>query len=355
MKRNLSLEQVSGVVFFLVFCHASPAMAQAKAKSEVDQLRTPSAPGFVLLGVEPASVERPTTPKTFAFSLLSAFKNGDTLPKNYALEAAPYWLFPHQSLTYDGYMKAGVGQTLLQTVSLSLVTSTEEHPANTDAALAAAPTTKLAMGLRAQLLSGHASQALIEARKELEAAQAEALDVVSDADTAPSRRTGPPPTPEDFPKVKAAALKIQKLDKERVGFLLEGAGALALNYAESKAKNAELSRWGAWATAGYRLDKPRLEIIGVLRYQRDALAEQSLLDAGGRANFKLGELSLGGEYVHRWAPDDDFYRLAGILEYQIQSGVYLSATFGRNFENGATGNLISILGLNFGLGSDPKL
>jgi hypothetical protein len=74
---------------------------------------------------------------------------------------------------------------------------------------------------------------------------------------------------------KEATLKIQELDKERVGFLLEGAGAATLTFQRGRTSEGELTRWGAWPTAGYRFDKPRLDFLGVGRYQRDSVGEQN--------------------------------------------------------------------------------
>lgn len=333
-----------------------PKAEERSLDAEVDAMRTPSSPAFVLLDVAPAAVERPSTPNAFAVSLLSAFKSGDTLPKNYALETAPYWLFSHPDLTYGQYFNGGLGQTLLQTLSLSLVTSTAEPAAATDSTSPTLePPTRLGVGLRAQFASGRASQELKAARDELRAAHDEALLAKDEADTAPSARKAPVPADRPADRLRTIALKIQRLDKERVGFLLEGAGALAINYDRGRTANAELLRWGVWLTGAYRLEKPRLEFLSVGRFQRDAVENRNLIDWGIRQNLKLNDLGVGGEYVHRWHGDDKSYRLAGIVEYQVQPGTYVTATFGRNFENGGTGNLISILGLNVGLGNKPLL
>ncbi|HXF48794.1 MAG TPA: hypothetical protein VNL73_05145 [Verrucomicrobiae bacterium] len=124
-------------------------------KVSLNDLRTPPSPAFVLLGVEPSSIERPNTPKAFAASLLSAVNQSDFLPKNYALEIAPYWLYSHPNLTFDDYYKAGLIGTVLQTGSLSLATSIAPNSIDS-----LPDTARLGFGLRTILINGKANSDL---------------------------------------------------------------------------------------------------------------------------------------------------------------------------------------------------
>src|SRR6185436_9150701 len=67
-----------------------------------EELKTPAQPAFTLLGVTPTSIDRPSTPRAFAVGLLGAFADSkDSLPRNLALEVAPYWWSSRPSETYD--------------------------------------------------------------------------------------------------------------------------------------------------------------------------------------------------------------------------------------------------------------
>ncbi len=89
-------------------------------------LRTPSAPGFVILGVEPTSVERPMTPRAFAFSLASIATSPEILPRDYAIEASPYWLVPQDDLTYEEFYSNNLLKNLYRGLSLSIAVSRDE-------------------------------------------------------------------------------------------------------------------------------------------------------------------------------------------------------------------------------------
>src|SRR5690349_5976055 len=76
---------------------AAARIASAQAPSAppappaLDSLRTPPSPAFALLGVEPSAAERPTTPSDVAVTLVNSLRE-QTLPRNFAFEASPYWL-----------------------------------------------------------------------------------------------------------------------------------------------------------------------------------------------------------------------------------------------------------------------
>lgn len=109
---------------------ASTASAQEKAAAipQFVTLRTPTSPAFVLLGLTPTTVERPTTPRAVATSFLSHFTEGGgaILPRQFALEVGPYWLWSHPRLTLEDYMSAGgslgnqLGTSLQRTLSIAV-------------------------------------------------------------------------------------------------------------------------------------------------------------------------------------------------------------------------------------------
>src|SRR2546425_9034637 len=99
-----------------VLALASSALAAAGAAQTapggLEELRTPASPAFVLLDLTPSAVERPTTPKALAASLLAATGDLQFLPRNYAIDVAPYWLAPQPTPPYPQVPKSGPWQSL---------------------------------------------------------------------------------------------------------------------------------------------------------------------------------------------------------------------------------------------------
>src|SRR6185295_109950 len=113
---------------------------------------TPDVPAFTILGISPTQIERPTTPKAFGLSLLSASKEGTNLiPSNYAVVLAPYWM-QHAAVTLNDYVRPGVQQSLVQTLTVSLATARS-------GAASTATSTDIAFGLSASPWAGHGSAA----------------------------------------------------------------------------------------------------------------------------------------------------------------------------------------------------
>ena len=126
---------------------------QTPAKPAFDlDLSTPDVPAFTILGVSPTQIERPTTPKAFGLSLLSATTDGTSLvPNKYAVVVSPYWM-QHAAVTLDKYVRPGVEQSLVQTLTVSFATARSS-------AAATANSTDIALGLSASLWAGHGSTA----------------------------------------------------------------------------------------------------------------------------------------------------------------------------------------------------
>ena len=95
---------VPAVVILLV---APSAQGQTGSKADsvpaIDKLKTPQSPAFVILGLSPANIVHPTTPASVATSLMSSLNSAPggqpLLPKQFGLEAAPFWLAGHPTLT----------------------------------------------------------------------------------------------------------------------------------------------------------------------------------------------------------------------------------------------------------------
>ena len=114
----------------LLMISAGPSLAQtapaAPAPPAVSlDLVVPESPAFIIIGVSPTEIARPVTPTALAVSIASsAAGSTNFLPANYALEFAPYW-WGTPRLELRDYLKPGVVQSILQTLSISFATARE--------------------------------------------------------------------------------------------------------------------------------------------------------------------------------------------------------------------------------------
>lgn len=136
----------------------------------LEDMRSPSSPGFVLLGTEPTEIERPATPKQLSTSLQSVYTSEGFVP-GFALEAAPYWLKNRPNITFRDYVEKSyknIGENLRESFSISLAVAGTDY--GIDSSLG--PGVGLSYGFRLQILSGTGSlddnQPLLDALKVLE-------------------------------------------------------------------------------------------------------------------------------------------------------------------------------------------
>lgn len=243
---------------------------------------------------------------------------------------------------------------MLQNFSLSIATAefdkmvTENEPATAEKTISG---TGVGVGFRTLLLAGIANPALEKKRKELLDQQIIALRSDDAA---------------ELEKLKALALEIQQLDKKRVGWLLELAGAVVVNFPGDAFEKRDVARWGVWITPAYRFESPLLDFIVVGRYIRDekkAEGEKDLYDVGGRLLWQLNkDLGFSAEAVRRFnaTPEDNASnRISVNFEYLLAEGLYLTASFGKDFnqtdKEEEEDTLVVLFGINFGLGEKPSL
>jgi len=115
-------------IIFVVSITAGISEFKAQAQT-VQQLKPAANPSYMLLGIAPSNIERPSTPKEFAASIQNAVVNGKVAP-NFALEVNPYELFSkNRGLSYNDKLikytlqEATLKDNLLNNLSLSLATS----------------------------------------------------------------------------------------------------------------------------------------------------------------------------------------------------------------------------------------
>jgi hypothetical protein len=148
---------------------ATPFQAAAQSTAPtLGSLRTPPSPAFTVLGIEPSAVERPMTPSDVALSFINKIRQG-TIPRDYAVEASPYWLVSQPNLSWQNDVTRNLGESVARTLSLSIATA--------DTGTAALPTTSMAVGVRTLLSSGHMTAATQRALTALEQTLSETGDL----------------------------------------------------------------------------------------------------------------------------------------------------------------------------------
>lgn len=331
--------------------------AQKQELPAMEELRAPASPAFTLLGVTPTAIERPSTPRALATSLLSAIGDGDgDLASNLAIDVAPYWLVSRPDLSFEEYYGAGLGQTILQTASLSVATTEIPAPMGSTTS----PGTRLGVGLRFNLLSGDAAPGLADAVQALRGAQHKLLEAIPDEGE----------VDENDPKVRAAMTQVRKhgdairnMDKQRVGWACDLAGAVALDFLDEGSSDGRVSRAGAWITPSYTPtdgETASWTFLAVGRYLYEDLGGTSsnMGDVGARVVWKSDDLplALSAEYLHRYVESGpDTHRAAGLLEYQVDETISIAASFGKDFDSvfPAADGVFVLFGVTLGFGKGP--
>jgi hypothetical protein len=216
----------------------------------------------------------------------------------------------------------------------------------------------LGIGISTNLLSGNAAPGLADKVKKLKDAQLACLNDIP--------MTGDIPDKANCSKLKDAALEIQKLDKTRVGWMLEAAAAGTWDFPDNKSENSEFTRFGAWLTPSYHSGDSNspiknLTFLGVGRYIHENFNndKSDIVDVGFSILWKSEELplSFSAEYVYRFKENTGDDRLVGILEYKINDTYSIFASYGKTFDTAFEGDkdLVAILGINFGWGKGPVI
>jgi hypothetical protein len=337
-------------------------------RQELQNLKTPTSPAFVILGIEPTSVERPSTPRAFALSLLSAAQGeGGVLPENYAAEFAPYWMRAQPRLTFQEYFRPTMLQSLRQTFSVSLATNSVANGADS--------VTGVGVGVRFSPRAGEPSDTLLKLVRAIRTADS-VLVRLDQAVSSAERRNDTIALDTLRPlalvrEAEARALSAAfRANDERVGLRLDFAGALAAFYPQNDFRAGQIGKTAFWGTLAYRLEQPGVDVIALGRWLRnDANEEQNVWDVGGRAVLLYDRFSGSVEWVARSASDasgpgpggqpalDSGNRVVGMLEYKATGDLFFSFSFGQDYpiEGDDRQPLVAILGGQLNFGSKPSV
>jgi len=348
------------------------AAEDSTAGVSVDELRAPTSPAFTILGVAPTNVERPNTPRAIAASVLSSTQRSE-FPSELAVEVTPFWWSDHPDLTFDSYYEdQKVGRTILQSLAVSIATS--------DIADEAIEGTSVAIGTRFQFVAGRPTPELAEKAHALQDLQREFRSCIPDIGEEEAecegrkyriRARGAEGESELVPvndeanelvgDMRAAALAVSEADRQRLGWVIEGALAASVDIVDDRSSEHDLKRYGAWLTASYRIRDPdSLTLVVVARYLKDDRAAErvDMYDLGGRVLWGASKLPLtvALEVVRRSGDGEDETAILGNLEYKIDDTFGLIASYGKGFELVADGsNTVATAGLSFGFGKGATI
>lgn len=350
---------MSRIALFLMVLAALPVpavFAQGLPPLDLQNLRVPASPAWVMTGNAPAIIDRPETPRALALALANATQNGSVLPEDYGLEFAPYWLKKRPHLTFSQFYRPSLRQSVLQHAGLSLAfrqgSGGEEI---------------IGIGLRTLILPGKASRQLWQAIREIQTVQSAALIIGSLAllEPLPSNRREfmealrrqfeilkKEPEKFDWPEMperdrllligeieqlairtateyfdkqgaKAAEIavedalvdlellltekireegirKLQEAERGRRGFVLESGIGSRLLVPEQILEKMQMQLFSIWLTAGYQKEAAPWGVVFLTRFwsgtKKDA---HTYLDFGAAFHWQNNAFSLALEWLQR--------------------------------------------------------
>lgn len=178
-------------------------------------------------------------------------------------------------------------------------------------------------------------------------------------------------------ELQKLARKVSSTITDREGWFVECAGAMVLDFPFNDINRSYLPKYGMWVTATHRWVKDQkhrnYEALGMLRYMSNEIPvkQSSNFDVGVKLVWQKKNLSVTGEWIYRQqhavlstttdatsgitttiSQNRDDYKLVANINYRLSDNLILTYTMGKGFEiNTEVGNnLISAVGLNFGLG-----
>lgn len=132
------------------------AAQDSMTEVKIEDLQVPNSPAFTLMGISPTSINTPTSPESLAVSLLQSTSNSDSaIPRDIAIEFAPYWWKSRPDRSFSEYYGRGIKEVVASTFSVSFATSefdTEMGGVSVDG-------TRMGAGLRFNLHSGRPDEA----------------------------------------------------------------------------------------------------------------------------------------------------------------------------------------------------
>jgi hypothetical protein len=400
------VKKSSFILIGLIFISCGLKSQDIDTSVTVNSLRAPSSPAFVIMGLQPSNIENPTDPADFIVSLRNATDNFSTLPRNFAMEFAPGWVFCGRKITYKNFQSNNIGQNIWQGSTISFGVNTLDLTDSTSI-------TQSGFGFKMPIFRGNLDSNYKDYHKKMTMAMA-MLKVLNNSigDEAIKRKDNDPVlqllnkqlldpaiTEAQITMIEVMmgnrnkqidkevtdevgrqgteiidSLKLiaQSLEVRRWGFKLDLAGAMELDFLQQQFNNSKISKYGIWLTGGYEFEKMPIVLLGVARFlnnpdqqyiKDDSLVKKNNLegDLGARLVIdNIKHFSISGEIVYRTSfniPEiKPTWRYVLNIDYQFAFNKLLSFSFGRNFDGTQIkgGTLVAALNLVLGFGSKRR-
>ena len=403
------------LLFLLLVAGAAPAFAQQKdTVVNFDQLRAPSSPAFNLLGISPTDIERPKNPTDFAFSVGNASNNLSTVPKSYALEIAPFWVFGGKSSFEQFIDNKNVGNNIKQTFVFSLGSTTANSVKDSS------EFRQIGISVKFSILRGNVGKeftkwdsTVTKVLTQYTESSKKIRDSLRNADTAAInqlrklRLQSVTSDPEkaaaiakaiqsmvdaqntkalalihknDSTKNKAYVTQLSQLSNQtsfrRYGFTMDWAAGTVIDFPDSSFNRSYLSKFATWLTFGYE-GQNGSNIMFLVRYaanfnrfyRNDLNQVVKDIDIGdldlGLRLYKdfTDKLTLSAEYINRLPfYNDNNYTSNHVstpsrtdkydfsLNYKVGKNQNLSFTYGKNFDNTVVKSGNLIAAVNYMIG-----
>ncbi|WP_330743977.1 hypothetical protein [Chryseobacterium sp. CP-77] len=391
--------------------------AQSKEISaELNKLELSNAPSVMLLGLASSDLETPKSKKAFMSSIVNSFSENDGLPNAYAVELTPTHLFPLTEM--DALKYAGIKSIKKPDNSYEYKNNIFSEAKNVSVSFAFLRNYKIedldtenpsvSFSLRTTVFkirnkknieaitdsNKNISKALTEIQTEFEKSE-EYNDIEVSSASPDEKNEKKAKALEKFATeyYKTETEKYKKYLDEKPAFQLDVASAYSTFFLDNQFKNNQFGKLGFWMTmsSGINLERTktpqkkedqnnekskviikeasttdaskiekRLNFYAVARYMQDktvydaasGFSRTDNYDFGGKIELVYNRFSIGYEFIYRSSDLDDTYRSNGVINYKVSDSVYINAAFGKNY--GDKNNLITFLGLNWGLDSKRK-
>jgi hypothetical protein len=401
-------------IFLLItFFVSYNGLCQQDSTLKLDLLKAPSSPGFILLNQQPTDIERPTTPTDFAVSFRNSSSNFSAIPKNYAVEMAPLWLFSAKKIgfkkAYGDSSHLNVWENIKQTFNLSVAY------APVDSALPSGAS-QFGFGFKFSIVRGKINHEFTDQIKKLNVAlinvgidfhnKAE-VELKKDSDYVQLNRLykqilmKPEPSATDIILINTLPLTIEKLvdlkgdqlardyknenetarieitkklakmDVIRTGAFLDLAAGAVLDFPTRNFDYSEINKYGAWLTGGYDGNNWSVLALGRMLqgiktpYLTDSsivkTTSSNTFDLGLRLLYKRDKFNVSLEGLYRnYLNSSNFtpgYKGTFYLGYDLGNNKILTLNISRDFDGtvNKTGNLVTALNLIIGLGGNRNI
>ena len=384
---------------FFTPCLALLLLWQTGKTQEAARLTVPSSPAFNILNFEPSAIMRPANARDLAADVLNSFDENGRLLLNLGLEVMPYWLSSHPTLTRSKYLNPSVGQTFLQSLSISAATVKDS----------ATGTNKLGAGFRFKLANGKPVPELETANTDLKAratvvaiingVKAMVGPVINTRQKAAESILGALASANISPQLVAAVQKdtaeliasytdspadikffleemlnrrveaysklaqqVSSLLYQRRGFVLEFAGAAGY----TTSNNTSLDKTGVWGNASYFVSPDDLFTLTARLMNRSGDSSLRNVDVGIGFLKKTERYNVALESMLRWYRAEVLdrstvnppiarlekkytFRLAVQSSYIINDYISINLNLGKDFNAPfiAGSGFFSILGFNY--------